>query len=103
MAKPELYHNKEYKEFHNNREVFMSSDRENNSSIKNSNDIRKKVNDIINSTSFIYQTMVNIVIGNEIIKKKIIGIRGNNVVTIDNEYIPLDNIHKRNKKPFWYS
>ncbi len=92
MAKPELYHNKEYKEFHNNREVFMSSDRENNSSIKNSNDIRKKVNDIINSTSFIYQTMVNIVIGNEIIKKKIIGIRGNNVVTIDNEYIPLDNI-----------
>ena len=42
MAKPELYHNKEYKEFHNNREVFMSSDRENNSSIKNSNDIRKK-------------------------------------------------------------
>ena len=92
MAKPELYHNKEYKEFHNNREVFMSSDRENNSSIKNSNDIRKKVNDIINSTYFIYQTMVNIVIGNEIIKKKIIGIRGNNVVTIDNEYIPLDNI-----------
>ena len=92
MAKPELYHNKEYKEFHNNREVFMSSDRENNSSIKSSNDIRKKVNDIINSTSFIYQTMVNIVIGNEIIKKKIIGIRGNNVVTIDNEYIPLDNI-----------
>lgn len=92
MAKPELYHNKEYKEFHNNREVFMSSDRENNSSIKSSNDIRKKVNDIINSTSFIYQTMVNIVIGNEIIKKKIIGIKGNNVVTIDNEYIPLDNI-----------
>ena len=92
MAKPELYHNKEYKEFHNNREVFMSSDRENNSSIKSSNDIRKKVNDIINSTSFIYQTMVNIVIGKEIIKKKIIGIRGNNVVTIDNEYIPLDNI-----------
>ena len=92
MAKPELYHNKEYKEFYNNREVFMSSDRENNSSIKSSNDIRKKVNDIINSTSFIYQTMVNIVIGNEIIKKKIIGIRGNNVVTIDNEYIPLDNI-----------
>ena len=92
MAKPELYHNKEYKEFHNNREVFMSSDRENNSSIKNSNDIRKKVNDIINSTSFIYQTMVNIVIGNEIIKKMIIGIRGNNVVTIDNEYIHLDNI-----------
>ena len=92
MAKPELYHNKEYKEFHNNREVFMSSDRENNSSIKNSNDIRKKVNDIINSTSFIYQTMVNIVIGNEIIKKKIIGTRGHNVVTIDNEYIPLDNI-----------
>ena len=92
MAKPELYHNKEYKEFHNNREVFMSSDRENNSSIKSSNDISKKLNDIINSTSFIYQTMVNIVIGNEIIKKKIIGIRGNNVVTIDNEYIPLDNI-----------
>ena len=36
--------------------------------------------------------MVHIVIGNEMIIRKIIGLFGDNVVTIDNEYIPINNI-----------
>lgn len=95
--KPKIYQNKEYKEFHNNKEVYMSSDRSNNNNddndiLKNSNDIRKKINDILNSSSFIYLTKVNIVIGNDIITRKIVGIHNNNLITIDNEYIPIDNI-----------
>ena len=60
--------------------------------IFNNNDIRKKINDIINSPSFIYRTNVSIVIGNDIIQRKIVGIYNNNLITIDNEQIPLDSI-----------
>lgn len=93
--KPKIYQNKEYKEFHNNKEIYMSLDRKyNNDSdiLKNNNDIRKKINDILNSSSFIYFTKVNIVIGNDTISRKIIGLHNNNLITIDNEYIPIDNI-----------
>lgn len=91
--KPKMYQNKTIKEFHNNRSIYMSSNKyDSRPIIDKVNDIRKKINDIINSNSFIYQTRVNIVIGNDTITRKIIGIFNNNLVTIDNEYIPLDNI-----------
>jgi len=93
FEKPKMYQNKVDKEIRNNREVFMSSDRSNtNHHVWSSNDIRKKINDLVNSTSFIYHTKVNIVIGNEVIVRKIVGIYNNNLVTIDNEYIPIDSI-----------
>jgi len=93
--KPKMYKNKIDKEFHNNKVVYMSSDKSNDKktiSIEQSSDVRKKINDIINSNSFIYRTRVNIVIGDEVISRKIIGVFNNNLVTIDNEYIPIDNI-----------
>ncbi len=90
--KPKLYQHKEKKEFKNNRQVYYSMDKEYTNIIWNSNDIRKKINNIINSPSFIYRTEVNIVIGNETIVRKIIGIYNNNLVTIDNEHIPIDSI-----------
>ena len=89
--KPKLYHNRIEKKFNNNREVYVSSDKDNNKIINN-NEIRKKINDIINSKSFIYQTKVNIVLSNEVIQRKIVGLYNNNLVTIDNEYIPIANI-----------
>ena len=90
--KPKLYQHREKKEFKNNRQVYYSMDKEDTNIIWNSNDIRKKINNIINSPSFIYRTEVNIVIGNETIVRKIIGIYNNNLVTIDNEHIPIDSI-----------
>ena len=90
--KPKLYQHREKKEFRNNRQVYYSMDKEDTNIIWNSNDIRKKINNIINSPSFIYRTEVNIVIGNETIVRKIIGIYNNNLVTIDNEHIPIDSI-----------
>ena len=66
--KPKMYQNRSNKIFTNNKEVYMSSDRNTTNYVFNSNDIRKKINDIVNSSSFIYRTKVNIVIGNEIIK-----------------------------------
>ena len=90
--KPKMYQNREYKEFHNNKEVFMSMDRENTDRVWDSNDIRKKINDIIDAPNFIYRANVNILIGNELIKRKIVGIYNNNLITIDNEHIPIDSI-----------
>ena len=93
--KPKMYQNRINKEMHNNRLVYNSYDK-NDKNIYNevvdSNEIRKKINNIISANNFIYSKMVHIVIGNEVITRKIIGIYNNNLITIDNEYIPIDNI-----------
>ena len=89
---PKMYHHHENKIFNNNREVYYGKNSREVSDILTTNDIRKKINDIINSPSFIYRTNVSIVIGNDIIQRKIIGIYNNNLITIDNEQIPLDSI-----------
>ena len=94
MDKPKMYHNKINKEFHNNRLIYTSYDN-NNKILNNSNninDIRKKINKIINSNNFIYSKLVYININGNNIMRKIIGIYGDNLITIDNEYIPISNI-----------
>lgn len=93
--KPEMYKGSIKKEFTNNRSIYASyndSYNENINKVYDTNEIRKKINDIIGSNNFIYRTKVNIVIDNQILTKKIIGIYNNNLVTIDNEYIPIDLI-----------
>ena len=94
MDKPKMYQNKVNKEFHNNRLVYTTYDKNKvsvNDSI-NINDIRNKINKIINSNNFIYSKMVYIVIRGEVIMRKIVGLYGDNLITIDNEYIPITNI-----------
>lgn len=92
--KPELYKGEVIKEFNNNRSVYASYSDSNISSISSYdvNEVRKKINNIFSSYDFIYRTKVNIVIDNQIISKKIIGVHENNLVTIDNEYIPINMI-----------
>lgn len=87
-----LYQNKINKEFNNNRMIYTSYDNNDIEIVNDSNDVRKKINDIVNSPNFIYRTKVNIVIGNDIISRKIVGVYNNNLVTIDNEHIPIENI-----------
>ena len=90
--KPEMYQNRVNKEFHNNKIVYTSFDKNVRIKQYTGDEIRKKINNIINSNSFIYSKLVHIVINNETITRKIIGIYSNNLITIDNEYIPIDNI-----------
>ena len=90
--KPQMYQNRVNKEFHNNKIVYTSFDKNVNIKQYTGDEIRKKINSIINSNSFIYSKLVHIVINNETITRKIIGIYSNNLITIDNEYIPIDNI-----------
>ena len=91
-SKPEMYRNKITKDFNNNKEVYTSYEKVSNVSNWNTTDIRKRIDEIVNSKSFIYSKLVNIMIGNDIIKRKIIGVFNNNLLTTLNEFIPIENI-----------
>lgn len=92
--KPKMYRGEIKKEFTNNRSVYSTySDNYNNSfKVHDINEIRKKVNNLFNSPNFIYRTKVNIVVDNQVITKKVVGLYNNNLVTIDNEQIPINLI-----------
>lgn len=92
--KPEMYRGNVKKEFNNNRSVYASynSDNSNEFRVYDTGIVRKKINEIFNSDSFIYRTKVKIVIDNREIVKKIIGVYNDNLVTIDNEHIPINII-----------
>ena len=92
--KPKMYRCMEKKQFNNNRSVYASYNDNNINTFKvyDTNDIRKKINNLFNSSNFIYRTKVNIVIDNQVFTKKIVGLYNNNLVTIDNEHIPIDLI-----------
>ena len=86
---PKIYHNTR-KEFKNNKEVYLSYD--NKPSKNNISDIKEKIINILNSSDFIYRTKVFIKMDNQIITKKIIGLKNDYLLTIDNELIPIDKI-----------
>jgi len=94
--KPKMYRCNAKKEFNNNRSVYASyndnGNRNNTDIVYDTNEIRKKINEIFGAHDFIYRTKVNILIDNQVITKKIIGLYNNNLVTIDNEYIPISMI-----------
>ena len=94
IDKPKMYKCNDKKEFNNNRSVFASYV-DNNKTFKvyDTSDVRKKINDIFNSNNFIYRTKVNLVIDNHVLTKKIVGVYNDNLVTIDNEHIPINIIN----------
>lgn len=90
--KPKMYRNQEKKEFNNNRCIYASYNNNNTFKVYDTNEIRKKINNLFSSPNFIYRTKVNIVIDNQILTKKVIGVYNNNIITIDNEQIPISLI-----------
>lgn len=92
--KPKMYRCEGGKVFNNNRSVYSSSSDNNDRTfmVYDTSEVRKKINDIFNSSNFIYRTKVNIVIDNKILNKKIVGVYNDNLVTIDNEQIPISII-----------
>ena len=55
-------------------------------------DIKTKINDIFSSTAYIYKADVEIKTKDETITKRIIGKNNHNLITIDNELIPIEKI-----------
>jgi hypothetical protein len=92
-----MYHNKIDKNLNNNERVFSTLDSNNiytNSFINNRNNltVEQKIVNIFNSPNYIYKIDVVIVTDNNKVIKRIIGKNKNNLITMDNEYIPINTI-----------
>lgn len=95
--KPKMYRGNIKKDINNNRSIYASYNDKKDIRVYDSSEVRKKIDDIFNSSTFIYRTKVNIVVNGEVLVKKVIGVYNNNLVTIDNEHIPIsmiDDIYK---------
>lgn len=82
---------------HNNEKVFYSSeDRGDTNQVVHKslkgNSVSDKIKEIFNATNYIYKADVEIVFDNETVSKRIIGKNNNNLITMDNELIPIEKI-----------
>lgn len=91
---PKMYHTKINKPVTSIQKIYRSID--NNNDVINHNydtiSIDKKINNIFNSNDYVYKADVTIVTDNDILKKRIIARNKNNIITIDNEFIPISII-----------
>lgn len=90
--KPKMYRGVIDKNLNNNRNIYASYSNKSDIRVYDSSEVRKKINNIFNSDTFIYRTKVNIIMSDRDIIKKVIGVYNNNLVTIDNEHIPISEI-----------
>ena len=54
--------------------------------------IEKKIDNIFNSPDYVYKADVTIVTDGETLKRRVVARNRNNIITIDNEYIPISII-----------
>ena len=88
---PRVFANKIDKKINNNSNYYVSNEKKKEIVLK-PNDINKKISDIFNSTSYLYRANVVITFKNGEVVKKIIGKNKNQLITIDNELIQIDDI-----------
>ena len=102
---PKMYRNKIDKEIRNNEKIFSTiynyeknfiekEDRSTNPTItsKKTYTVEQKIANIFNSPNYIYKIDVVIVTDSETKAKRIVGKTKTNLITIENEYIPINII-----------
>ena len=94
---PRMYHNKIEKDLNNNKKVFSTLDKEEegrsiNINNKNNYTVEQKIYNIFNSPNYIYKIDVVIVTDTSKEIKRIVGKTKTNLITMDNEYIPINTI-----------
>ena len=102
---PKMYRNKIDKEITNNEKIFSTmynyknniiekEDRNINQTItsKKTYTVEQKIANIFNSPNYIYKIDVVIVTDTETKNKRIVGKTKTNLITIENEYIPINII-----------
>ena len=94
---PRMYHNKIEKDLNNNKKVFSTLEKEEerrsiNINNKNNYTVEQKIYNIFNSPNYIYKIDVIIVTDKGKDKKRIVGKTKTNLITMDNEYIPINTI-----------
>lgn len=98
--KGNMYKNRIDKNVNNSQRVYSTLNNDNIvikkvNDNKKTNDFRsidRKIYDIMHSNDYIYKADVVIVMKDKTINKKIVGKNGNNLITIDNEYINISDI-----------
>lgn len=102
---PKMYRNKIEKEITNNEKIFstmynsvkeVSIKDEGRSALvvdkKNNYTVEQKIANIFNSPNYIYKIDVVIVTDKNTSNKRIVGKTKTNLITMDNEYIPINTI-----------
>ena len=102
---PKMYHNTIDKDINNNEKMYSTmynstmynNDRKiSNNSIfinnKNNYTVEQKIYNIFNSPNYIYKIDVTIVTDKGKTNKRIVGKTKTNLITMDNEYIPINTI-----------
>ena len=88
MEKPRVFANPINKKLNNSQEVFY----EGKSSVRESIDINKKINEIFNSSHHVYKSKVEITTNNKSITCEIVGKTSNNLLTLDGNVIRIRDI-----------
>lgn len=92
---PHIYQNKISKDISNNKKVDYSGLRYEVKQVekkKLTKDVNQKINDIFNSSRYVYKAEVEIEMKDKTVTKKIIGHNKSELITIDNEIIPISDI-----------
>lgn len=94
---PKMYHTKVGKDISSIQKFYSTIDHDRKQSdmgnTRYSNvSIDKKIDDIFQDIGFVYKADVTIVTDNDTFKKRIVARNGNNLITMDNEYIPISII-----------
>lgn len=93
---PKMYQNKINKKIDNIQKVYSTINQTRSEETRSSRyaniSIDKKIDDIFQAPDYVYKADVTIVTDTETIKRRIIARNHNNIITIDNEYIPISII-----------
>ena len=97
---PKMYQSKINREVPSIQRVYSTLDKDDNREYINDRNIsryssisiEKKIDDIFNSPNYVYKADVRIITDTETIDRRIIARNRNNIITIDNEYIPISII-----------
>ena len=89
---PMMYHNKITRNIENNEKIYSSMDNDKKDDSVEFFDIDRKIKNIFNHPDYIYKVNVSITTNSGVLNKVIIGKNNDNLITIDNEYIPISSI-----------
>lgn len=90
---PKVFQNNIEKNLSNNKKVYYSDSKDRSDLPQNdNNDINQKVNNIFASPKYVYKANTIIKLKSGTVKKTVIGKQNNNLLTIENELIPINEI-----------
>ncbi len=93
---PKIYHSKINRKTNNIQKVYSTIEKSNEENRTNktypNTSIDKKISQIFNAKDYVYKADVTIITDTDTIQKRIVARNSNNLITIDNEYIPISII-----------